>query len=138
MSNNIISKYDSFGVLNDSKNQDIKQGDVVEYIDTKRKNNKAIKMSLIGIWDGSKVCFDDKEQTIIRTTVWLKKIRSNINIGDKVKDKDNKICTVIGTTLSSINVFINKKTKQGVDCSNWFTNENFEKRFKILNNELSI
>lgn len=128
---NIVSKYNSFGVLNDIKNQDIKQGDVVEYIDTKRKDNKAIKISLIGIWDGDKVCFDDKEQTVVRTTVWLKKVRASINIGDKVKDKDNKICTVIDTTLSSVRVFINKKTEQGIDCSNWFTNENFERRFKI-------
>jgi hypothetical protein len=129
--NNISSKYNFFGVLNNVKNQDIKQGDVVEYIDTKRYNNKTIKISLIGIWDGDKVCFNDKEQTIVRTTVWLKKIRNNINIGDKVKDRDNKICTVIDTTNSSIRIFINKKTEQGVDCSNWFTNENFERRFKI-------
>jgi hypothetical protein len=130
--NNNSSKYNSFGVLDGVKNQDIKQGDVVEYIDTKRKDNKAIKISLIGIWDGDKVCFDDKEETIVRTTVCLKKLRDVINIGDKVKDKDNKICTVIGTTKSSVNIFINKKTNQGVDCSNWFSNDNFEKRFKKI------
>ena len=73
----IISKYDEFGVLRSIPWEDIKKGDLVEYLDTKKEpgnNGKTYKVSLKGIWDGEKVCFDDKEKTIVRTTRWLKKL----------------------------------------------------------------
>ena len=71
MENN--SKYDSFGILKNIPWLEIKKGDLVEYIDTKIINKKPIKISLIGIWNGEKVCFTDKDNTIVRTTRWLKK-----------------------------------------------------------------
>ena len=70
-------KYDQFGVLSSIPWQDIKNGDSVEYFDTKRQpgpRGKTYKVSLKGIWDGEKVCFDDNEKTIIRTTRWLNKL----------------------------------------------------------------
>jgi hypothetical protein len=56
----------------------------------------------------------------------------NYNIGDQVKDKDGKICKIVDKTANSINVWIGKKGKEGVNCTNWFTFENFERRFKSL------
>lgn len=54
-----------------------------------------------------------------------------MKIGDKVKDRDNKICTIVDFTENSVCVWIGKKTLKGIDCTNWFTMENFLKRFKI-------
>jgi len=35
---------------------------------------KTFYVNLIGIWDGEKVQFSDKEKTIVRNKNWLKKI----------------------------------------------------------------
>lgn len=74
MYNRELSKYDKFGVAKDKPCEDIKKGDLVEYIDTKSRDRKKFKISLTGIWDGEKVCFDDNEETVVRTTRWLKKV----------------------------------------------------------------
>lgn len=77
MYNKDKSKYDEFGVLKTIPwNKDIVRGDLVEYIDTKSNNRKKIKVPLKGTWDGEKVCFDDNEKTVVRTTRWLKKIKN--------------------------------------------------------------
>lgn len=72
------TKYDSYGNLIGTVLDDIKAGDKVEYIDTKggyfTRKKFVQKISLIGIWDGEKVVFDDKEKTTVRTIHWLKKI----------------------------------------------------------------
>lgn len=54
-----------------------------------------------------------------------------MNIGDKLRDKDNKICIIVNMTETSVCVWIGRKTEKGINSTNWFTNENFRKRFKI-------
>lgn len=55
---------------------------------------------------------------------------NDFKIGDEIKDKDGKICRIVDMTTNSINVWIERKTKNGVSCTNWFTFENFTRRFK--------
>jgi len=54
----------------------INKGDKVSYLTPKfefdGKRHITVKVLLEGVWDGEKVQFNDKEQTIIRTTRWLK------------------------------------------------------------------
>lgn len=82
----ICQKYDEYGKLySDEKSrhdcQTIKKGDLVEYIDhkTKIEGKRIITISipLQGIWDGTQVKFDDKEETIVRTTHWLRLISTS-------------------------------------------------------------
>jgi len=77
------SKYDSYGVLYSIQHEDITAGSVVEYIDAKSAKQKTKKTTLVGVWDGSKVCFDDKEKTVVRTTRWLK-----VRVSDKIIDNN--------------------------------------------------
>jgi len=69
------SKYNSYGVLKTKQKPNITPNTLVEYIDTKMKNNKRIKVKLHGIWDGNKVVFNDKDKTTVRTVWWLTKIK---------------------------------------------------------------
>lgn len=56
------------------------RGDTVEFSYKKfsKKDRHNITITVQGIWDGSKVEFTDKEQTIVRTTQWLRFIGRNI------------------------------------------------------------
>jgi len=72
--------YNSYGRLSDRVLDDIQKGDTVQFsyhkvlpdkITNRPKNTEVL---LVGIWDGEKVCFDDKEQTIVKTKEWLKKL----------------------------------------------------------------
>jgi hypothetical protein len=44
----------------------------------------------------------------------------------------NKKETIIETTVSSFNVTQTKKSEKGINCTQWFTEENFNKIFKFL------
>ena len=55
------------------------------------------------------------------------------NINEEVIDVDNSICKIIDKTKNSICVWIGKKTDKGINCSNWFSIKDFEKRFKKKN-----
>lgn len=69
------SKYDEYGVTKSIPWEDIKKGDKVCYIDSKcGENNKTIKVSLYGIWDGKKVEFNDSDKTVVRNIRWLSKV----------------------------------------------------------------
>jgi len=48
----------------------------------------------------------------------------------KVIDRDSSVCTVTSHTLNSVEVFMKRKTNAGVDCRQWFSKSDFEKRFK--------
>jgi len=51
----------------------------------------------------------------------------------KVKDiKTNKTETIIERTSNSFRVTQTKLNKEGINCTNWFTQQEFEKRFKII------
>lgn len=54
------------------------------------------------------------------------------NIDEKIKDFDGKICIICEKTKNSLLVYIEKKKKEGINCKQWFTIENFEKRFKKI------
>ena len=54
---------------------DIKSGDRVMYTDTVRVGNKQTKRTLVGVWDGEKVCFADKDRTVVRNVWWVEKIK---------------------------------------------------------------
>lgn len=68
-----------------------------------------------------------------------KKLRGNIHlysIGQILVDKDKSRCIITDKTSSSIEVYIQKKTKEGINCKSWFSIDEFEKRFNIFRNEL--
>jgi len=52
-----------------------------------------------------------------------------INIDDIVIDKDEAKCTITNKTTNSIEVFIEKKSLNGISCAQWFTIKDFNKRF---------
>jgi len=54
----------------------------------------------------------------------------------KVTDtKTKKTETVLETTSSSYLVTQTKLTKKGINCTQWFFEEDFNKRFKKIDNE---
>ena len=55
----------------------------------------------------------------------------NYKIGQTITDLDGKKCVIVNMTSNSICVHIKKKRKEGIDCDQWFTLTNFEKRFKL-------
>lgn len=56
----------------------------------------------------------------------------DININDIVLDKDNAKCIITNKTSSSIEVYIEKKTNKGINHKQWFTDNEFLKRFKKI------
>lgn len=78
-----------YGKLVGTFPDNIKKGDMVEYIDTKNiligKIRKMVKVPLQGIWDGNQVIFDDKEQTTVRTIWWLTKKKNCPKCGQELK-----------------------------------------------------
>lgn len=54
----------------------------------------------------------------------------DFGIGQVVTDLDGAECVIMDMTSNSICVHIKKKRKEGIDCNQWFTIENFVKRFK--------
>jgi hypothetical protein len=52
---------------------EIKPGDLVEYCYacTDIVTKKNIKIKIQGIWDGSKVKFNDKKKTVVKCKEWL-------------------------------------------------------------------
>jgi len=52
---------------------------------------------------------------------------------DVVVDSDGAHCFVTNTTPTSVEISISKKQSEGVDCLQWFTKDNFYKRFILLN-----
>ncbi len=63
------SKYNCYGNLIYEVRESINKGDLVSYY---QKRYDAI---LQGVWDGEKVCFKDKDDTVVRTTEWLKFVK---------------------------------------------------------------
>lgn len=55
---------------------------------------------------------------------------SLLNIGDKVIDTTGKIEIILSKTINSIEVSQSRLSDKGINCSNWFTKEGFNKRFK--------
>lgn len=57
----------------------------------------------------------------------------NKYINKQVKDLDtNKIESVINITTNSILITQTKLTKDGINCSQWFNDKQFEKKFLVL------
>jgi hypothetical protein len=54
----------------------------------------------------------------------------NYTVDENVKDNDGKTCVIKDITSNSLNVWIGKKSKKGIDSTNWFSLNDFEKRFK--------
>jgi len=54
-------------------------------------------------------------------------------IGSFIHDKDMALCKITnfiyGNASSSIEVFIEAKSKKGISCAQWFTEKEFEDRF---------
>ena len=53
-------------------------------------------------------------------------------IGQIIADLDGRKCVIINMTTNSICVHIERKSDQGVNCDQWFTIQDFEKRFKVV------
>jgi hypothetical protein len=73
----IKDNYNSYGVHISKTKPKIRKGDKVKYRDNYRDKDtqKLIYFDLIGIWDGTKVEFHDKNETVIKTVWWLEKIK---------------------------------------------------------------
>lgn len=56
---------------------------------------------------------------------------SDIEVGQSVIDKDGSICKVLNKSANSVEVFISKKTKMGIDCNQYFDMRSFNERFKL-------
>jgi hypothetical protein len=73
------SSYDCYGNLISKTKENFKVGDVVEFsyakLIKKDGRTKNVIIRLEGLWDGEKVCFSDKEETVVRTTEWLKLVQ---------------------------------------------------------------
>lgn len=74
-----MKEFNSYGKPIDNPDKPlINKGDRVSYLTPKFEldgnRRKTVKVLLEGVWDGEKVQFNDKEQTIVRTTQWLTKI----------------------------------------------------------------
>ena len=71
-----MKEYNQYGKPVNNVIDDIQPGDMVEYIDSRtgivNKRKVTIHITLQGIWDGEKVQFDDKDQTLVRCKNWLK------------------------------------------------------------------
>lgn len=57
---------------------------------------------------------------------------SLINIGDNVIDTTDKIEVILDKTNNSIEVSQTKLSDKGINCSNWFTKGDFNRRFKYI------
>jgi uncharacterized protein YjgD (DUF1641 family) len=63
----------------------------------------------------------------------MKEFASNIDdflIDENIIDSDGKISKITNKTINSIEVYTNKKSKEGVSGTNWYTMANFNRRFK--------
>lgn len=56
---------------------------------------------------------------------------SDFCMGQVVADTDGKECSITGLTTNSIEVLIERKSDKGVDCKNWFSMNQFNRRFKL-------
>jgi len=74
-----MNDFNSYGKPIDFIPDEIKSGDLVEYLESKNhfegKKKANVKTPLIGTWDGEKVQFNDKEKTIVRSLQWLTKVK---------------------------------------------------------------
>lgn len=52
-------------------------------------------------------------------------------IGQIINDKDKSLQVISNKTQTSIEVFTKSKYKEGIDCKQWFTMEDFNRRFTI-------
>lgn len=70
-----MSNYNTYGVHISKTKPVIKKGDKVKYIANYRDTDgKLIYYDLIGVWDGEKVEFNDKDHYVVRTAWWLEKV----------------------------------------------------------------
>ena len=54
------------------------------------------------------------------------------SIGQVIIDSDGSLCIIENKTTNTIEVYIQKKTKNGVNCRQYFDMNQFNKRFKSL------
>jgi len=54
----------------------------------------------------------------------------NYAIDDVVIDIDGVECVVTNKTLNSIEIHLDKKCSEGVSCKQWFTMNDYNRRFK--------
>ena len=52
------------------------------------------------------------------------------SIGQMVSDVDKAQCEIVDKTANSIQVYIRKKSKDGIDVNQWFGMNDFKRRFK--------
>jgi hypothetical protein len=54
------------------------------------------------------------------------------SVDQVVLDTDGAQCVIVDKSTNSIKVAIGKKSKNGIDTTQWFAMGNFNKRFKTL------
>ena len=55
----------------------------------------------------------------------------DFNIGQILLDDDKEECIITDKTLNTIQVFIKRKNKEGVNSKQWFDMKTINNRFKI-------
>lgn len=56
-----------------------------------------------------------------------------LTINQIVEDKDGDYCQVTNKTINSVEVFIKRKNKNGIDSKQWFNVIEFNSRFNAIN-----
>lgn len=56
----------------------------------------------------------------------------DFSIGQSVIDEDDSICEISNKSRNTIEVFMKKKSKDGVNCKQWFDMKSFNRKFKKL------
>lgn len=73
----------------------------------------------------------DKQQEFINER--MKEYAMNIDeftIGEVVTHTDGRKCLITNKTINSIEVKLTRKTKEGVDCKQWYDMRSFNNTFK--------
>lgn len=53
-------------------------------------------------------------------------------INQSITDSDGSKCIITNKTANTIQVYISKKTKHGINTTQWFDMRSFHRRFKVL------
>jgi hypothetical protein len=71
----------------------------------------------------------DQEEYIKEKMNFLAMNIDELSIGQEVIDEDNSLCKITNKTKNSVEIYVERKTKQGVNSKQWFSMFDFNKRF---------
>lgn len=54
------------------------------------------------------------------------------SIGQEIRHSDGRVCVITNKTINSIEVYLTKKTNEGVNCKQWYDMRLFNNTFKKI------